>query len=70
MEIWKKRKPKDNLKEILELKITITEMKNSLEEFEGRFKKEEERVREIEDNISEIIDFEEQKEKRRQLDGM
>ena len=45
-------------------------MKNSLEEFEGRFKKEEERVREIEDNISEIIDFEEQKEKRRQLDGM
>ena len=45
-------------------------MKNSLEEFEGRFKKEEERIREIEHNISEIIDFEEQKEKRRQLDGM
>ena len=45
-------------------------MKNSLEEFEGRFKKEEERVREIEDNISEMTDFEEQKEKRRKLDGM
>ena len=45
-------------------------MKNSLEEFEGRFKKGEERVREIEDNLSEMIDSEEQKEKRRKLDGM
>ena len=59
MEIWKKRKPKDNLKEILELKITITEMKNSLEGFTYRFKQAK-RVSELEYRAVENFKFEEQ----------
>ena len=62
MEIWKKRKPKDNLKEILELKITITEMKNSLEGFTYRFKQAK-RVSELEYRAVGNFKFEEQEKK-------
>lgn len=52
------------IKQILELKITITEFKNSLEGVNSRFKNVEERIIKLKERSFKIIKFEEQKEEK------
>lgn len=59
----KNRKPRDNLKEIPEMRSIITELKISLKGFKDRFEQAEEEISKLENRIMGIINSKEQKEK-------